>query len=509
MWPKRLDWISIAGLRGWTGQRIDFHFPITAVVGENGAGKSTVLQCAASVYKEPPQFQRKYRFASDFFPDTPWDLVENAEVEYGVRQGSETITSSIRKPTSRWRRNPQRPERHVEYIDLSRIQPIPSRHGYSKLANPSLREVSAELFDREDLARLGQVMGREYGLARMAHLDETHLRPVPVLGYRDIPYSGFHGGAGETTISELIKVAIPDYSIVIIDEIETSLHPRTQRRLMRDLATICRQKQVQILLSTHSPYILDELPEQARAFIILGTDGERQMMYGVSPEFAMTKMDDVPQYECDLYVEDERAKTMLEEILVTKAPDLVQRVRIIPYGAKSVGMALGQMVEKNRFPTPSRVFLDGDVGEAPGCLNLPGEDAPERVVMGALKKAAWLGVASRTGRNYPHLADACTTAMTLADHHDWVRQAATDLVIGGDTLWQALSAEWAAKCLDPDVALRIAQSIQDAVDRVAEESRHPGSLTARLVDNTRGPTSDPSPSSSPPEPTGFGPLFEQ
>jgi len=54
-WPKRLEWLEIGGVRGWTGQRIDFQFPIVALVGENGSGKSTVLQAAAAVYKSTPK----------------------------------------------------------------------------------------------------------------------------------------------------------------------------------------------------------------------------------------------------------------------------------------------------------------------------------------------------------------------------------------------------------------------------------------------------------------------
>lgn len=52
-WPKRLEWMEISGLRGWTGHRIEFRFPITAVVGENGSGKSTILQAAAASYRSP------------------------------------------------------------------------------------------------------------------------------------------------------------------------------------------------------------------------------------------------------------------------------------------------------------------------------------------------------------------------------------------------------------------------------------------------------------------------
>ena len=62
-WPKRLERLSIHGLRGWTGQEFVMNYPIMAVVGENGVGKSTVLQCAASVY-QPSDPKRLGWFAS-------------------------------------------------------------------------------------------------------------------------------------------------------------------------------------------------------------------------------------------------------------------------------------------------------------------------------------------------------------------------------------------------------------------------------------------------------------
>ena len=206
---------------------------------------------------------------------------------------------------------------------------------------------------------------------------------------------------------------------MLIDEVESSLHPRAQRRLIRDLANKCRELELQVILTTHSPYVLDELPLEARAYI-LQTHGRREIVYGVSPEFAMTKMDDVPHHECDLYVEDARAATMLTEILAAHRSALVQRCRTIPYGAASVGQALGQMTAKGRFPTPSCVYLDGDQAAATGCLKLPGDDAPERVVFAALQAVNWTGLKERVGRDYSNVADACRQAMTLGDHHEWV-----------------------------------------------------------------------------------------
>lgn len=460
-WPKRLDWIEISGIRGWSGQRFELKFPIMALIGENGVGKSTILQAAAAVYKAPQG--KKNWFASKFFPDTAWDTIEEAEISYAVREGAKPYQATIRKPGERWRGNPERRERTVQNIDLSRIQPVAARVGYSKLANPNVKEASSTPFEKTRLARLCQIMGRTYDLAKMSLTDEDSKRVVPVMGHRGASYSGFHQGAGETTVAELLRADLTQYSLVVIDEVETSLHPRAQRRLMRDLADRCREFELQIILTTHSPYVLDELPLEARAYIMEASDSQRRIIYGVSPEFAMTRMDDVPQYECELYVEDARAQTMLVEILARHRPELVQRCRITPYGASSVGQALGQMVVTSRFARPTRVFLDGDEGFAPGCINLPGDDAPERVVFDALKNLNWTKLAERTGRPHSQVADECNRAMLATNHHEWVDLAATKLVLAGETLWQAMCAEWAKTCLESEDASKLIIQIEDAL----------------------------------------------
>jgi energy-coupling factor transporter ATP-binding protein EcfA2 len=150
-WPKRLDSLEINGVRGWAAQKIDFKFPIVAIVGENGAGKSTILQCAASVYQPPenaPNEERGY-YPTDFFPDTRWDNLKGASIGYTVRQGTQSVTDGMKK-LERWRGYSKRPRRHVNYIDLSRVQPIAERVGYFRLANPQLQEASASPWDENE-----------------------------------------------------------------------------------------------------------------------------------------------------------------------------------------------------------------------------------------------------------------------------------------------------------------------------------------------------------------------
>jgi hypothetical protein len=66
----------------------------------------------------------------------------------------------------------------------------------------------------------------------MATPDVESKRLVPVISQHGHPYSGFHQRAGGTTIAELLQNELPRYSLVLIDEVQSSLHPRAQRRLI-------------------------------------------------------------------------------------------------------------------------------------------------------------------------------------------------------------------------------------------------------------------------------------
>ncbi|HTS78825.1 MAG TPA: ATP-binding protein [Bryobacteraceae bacterium] len=446
--------MEIDGVRGWVKQRLEFPFPITALTGENGMGKSTVLQAIAASYKS------EY-FASDFFPDTPWEQVRNAEIRVTIREGatSGSFTTSVRKLTERWRGNDERRERDVQYIDLRRIQPIAARVGFARIAKKENKETTFEVFDPDTMERFSCIMGRDYELGKLSMTEWDTTRKVPVLMRDGDAYSGFHGGAGETVLAELLARKVPRYSILLIDEIETSLHPRTQRRLIRDIATLCRRLELQCVLTTHSPYVLDELPPEGRVYL-MESDKQKRIVVGISPAFAMTKMDEQIYPEADVYVEDDQAAVMINEIVArSNQCDLILSFEPVAYGAANAGRILGLMAKERRFPRPTIVFLDGDQDAAEGCVLLPGGDAPERVVFEALAVYGMGGLAARLGRSPSNVADACAGAMVVSDHHEWVKLAADRLAVTGKVLWQSMCAEWCLTCLPESEATRIGEAI--------------------------------------------------
>ena len=149
-------------------------------------------------------------------------------------------------------------------------------------------ERSARSFDLAQVKRLSHIMGRTYNSARMAISTIDDQRDVPVISQHGIEFSGFHQGSGETMATEFLKADFPKYGLVLIDEIELSLHPRAQRRLIRDLAEISAQREIQIIISTHSPYILEELPPEARMYILI-SQGVKKIIPGVNPNLRLQR----------------------------------------------------------------------------------------------------------------------------------------------------------------------------------------------------------------------------
>ena len=49
--PKYLSSLELKDIRVWSGQKIEYKFPIVASVGENRMATSTSIQAAAAIYK--------------------------------------------------------------------------------------------------------------------------------------------------------------------------------------------------------------------------------------------------------------------------------------------------------------------------------------------------------------------------------------------------------------------------------------------------------------------------
>lgn len=79
-----------------------------------------------------------------------------------------------------------------------------------------------------------------YGRARFVGTDVNVDRKIGLLTKSYGEISQFHQGAGEDSILDVFKLLqdIPNQSLLVIDEVENSLHPQAQRRFIRYLIAL-------------------------------------------------------------------------------------------------------------------------------------------------------------------------------------------------------------------------------------------------------------------------------
>ncbi|GAB3003443.1 bacteriophage protein [Amycolatopsis acidiphila] len=456
-WPQFLESVSIDGLRGWRGEEIEFRFPVVAIAGVNGSGKSTVLKAAATAYRAKKTTSKHLKSVTfnpdDFFPSTPWENVNGVVLEHRFRLGGEVRTVRIRKRTERWRGMPSRAERVLFFLDISRIQPIDTLIGYGKLAKSAAfsGDGMLELSD-EFRALLSRVLGISFSSGKVLSQGE---KQVGVLERNNMTYSNYHQGAGEDTTADLVAMLqeLPRNSLVVIDEVEASLHPRAQRRLMAELLDVARRKRLQFILSTHSPYIFEQLPQTARIFIHLDRSYGRQVIYGVTPEFALSLMDDVGHPELTLYCEDAESVFLVDRIVSYEDfnSTLAKRIRMVSVGPASTVKAIGRVAAEGKLPGKGLGVLDGDQDLAEGCIKIPGSKSPEATLFQSFTSAQWASVAELLGVRPGDLEDAVEDAMRLENVHTWCRRTAERLGprVRAQRVWEDAVSVWVDQIL-PD-----------------------------------------------------------
>ena len=81
-------------------------------------------------------------------------------------------------------------------------------------------------------------------------------------------YSELHMAAGERAMLRLSReIAQLEGALVLIDEVEAGLHPWVQQLLMLQLQQLALRNDLQVIVTTHSPVVLDTVPAHGRVFL--------------------------------------------------------------------------------------------------------------------------------------------------------------------------------------------------------------------------------------------------
>lgn len=224
------------------------------------------------------------------------------------------------------------------------------------------------------------------------------------------------------------------------------MHDSAQRRLIDELKLVCRERYLQVICTTHSPTILNQLPPEGRFFI--ERQGEKTVILpGISPLYAAGRLSERNSNELDIFVEDGIAEQIVQAVLPTT---LRRRINIVAIGSAAavvrqmaarfkgrgtcdcIGILDGdQKEEKNKHVNSFLRTLetDKDKDERTQWLEqrigfLPGNSRPEQWLLTQLTRTRLESLAAQFRLDEPELQTICESALEAGKHREFISLAA-------------------------------------------------------------------------------------
>lgn len=469
-------------IRGLSNFSIEFSYPLAAIAGRNGSGKSTVLALAACAYHSHPKGWslpgRKYphyRF-SDFFVQTHDEVpVDGVLIEYGILHDKWKPTETLpagkgvgyqqrrKNAGGKWNDYANRLKRPVAFFGIDRVVP-PSERSVLKNQRNYFSFAAANKSKAEDLTRasVSRVLGIEY---QDFELRGSGYHRLPLVKRKTCSYSGFNMGAGEQALFGLFSAihSAKDPTLFVIDEIELGLHEAAQKGLIFELKKIAFALGHQFVFTTHSPVVLENLPPNGRFFLESGKAGT-QVIEGISPAFAAGRMSGAGSAEVIVYVEDSIARQLVVSALDSERR---KRVKVIEVGSHSavISQAAAKFIDREHDKFEPLFLLDGDQRAALSAHKtrflglvdqrkksaasswfdervafLPSEVMPERYVVGKVREDHVAAFCTGFGiENAGEASDMLDRALIRGDHSE-LFSLSEDLFYPVEHVWLGLCA---------------------------------------------------------------------
>ena len=396
--------VRIRKLRGIRDLRFTFEYPVCVLAGPNGCGKSTVLFACACAYDVPGRPARDFA-PGTLFPDftsrqqdVSSDAAQETDIEFHYLHRGERVSMSWRRRRS-WRRRftsrngERQPHRPVYLRTLANLTNPSEVRSLLRLGR---RQVRTAALDRDLLTFAHRILPWRYRGLSVISGPESDLLFAEIEDRGRTRYSEFHMSSGERAILRISKeVARLDAALVLIDEIDTGLHPYTQQQAMLELQRSALRRNLQIIVASHSPVILDSVPAEARIFLDRDDDTGEVSRVPAHRDLFQKALYGASQDQLSILCEDAVAEGVIRGVL-----DVLNVELELQHGDVVIGRNSG----RDEFPGHVRTLakfdrlsnfilvLDGDSREleeelhaiaqrhaqAVHVLFLPGDGSPEQ-----------------------------------------------------------------------------------------------------------------------------------
>lgn len=352
--------IDIKELKGLKSLNISFSKPLTAIMGVNGSGKSTIIHALACCFSPETNWGENWKF-SYFFTPNPNASWKNSRftLRFNIieKTGTRHESRLYHKDTDRWApRYANRPIRDTIYLGidscLPEIEILSSTSRITYSTNFLKDKISQKI-----LTDAGIILNKDY--AELTSNTTATRALIGVKTHTNLAYSSLSMGSGEQRIFKILKAVhtAPAYSMILIDEIDLLLHPSALCKLIAILNQKAIDKHLQIIFTTHS-LLMNNLKDIVDIRFLEDTP-QKTLVYDYMSSDTIYLMTEIVTRPIEIFVEDNLSCSIIKLISLTL--NLKSKIEIKKYGSienaftLAAGMILRQEDTQNVL-----IVLDGD-----------------------------------------------------------------------------------------------------------------------------------------------------
>ncbi len=402
--------VRIRNLRGIADLRVPFNYPVCVLAGPNGCGKSTVLFAAACAYRVPGRGPREF-VPSSLFPNFKSagtrleDAREQTELQFHYLHDNKRLSMAWKRRKS-WNRSymglkgGQQPKRQLYLRTLANLT-NPSE--VRSLLQMGRMDTQSEQITDDMLLFAHRVLPRRYRSLSRITARSKDLLFAELEGESKPAYSEFHMSSGERAILRISKdISNLHDAFILIDEVEAGLHPYTQQQAMLEFQRIALRNRLQILVASHSPVVLDSVPEEGRLFLERDDDISNVRLLPPYRDMIQKALYGQSRDRLSILCEDEVAENLIRGLL-----DVLN----VKLDLRHEDVVIGRDTGQSEFPSHVRTLakfdklndfifvLDGDArhmenqvrataseyGQSVRPIFLPGRGSPESWIWNTLE----------------------------------------------------------------------------------------------------------------------------
>jgi predicted ATPase len=363
---------------------IAFSGGLNAIVGANGVGKSTLAAGITQLLSEDPNTVEdafRSRLAGSSLDGTAYD--NNTQLNLSVTDaapGQRVLNGDKFTGNFAWLDPSSVAGRYVDQFHKD------------KNFKDLLDQVTPLKLEADELKMASYLVGKKYSDIDIFEIsDYAGLDRFPYLRASSAGVSYNSEGMGRGELSLLLTYwtlrDMPKDSILVLEEPETHVSPRSQDCLMNIIAKFCDEKAIWVIVTTHSPTVIRRIPKEHIKLLLRDAGPAAPIASPSKLDIALLLGGGVA-YSGVLLVEDEGAKQFLLPILEKLDPELMRQFEVVAAGSvTNISSLLKTMPETRSWLTLIGIY-DGDMRQEIGGDDflwtfefLPGAVAPEHLLI--------------------------------------------------------------------------------------------------------------------------------